>query len=57
MPSSCAGARSSLTGSLRPGPAKELEVCLNGACKREDKSSSDTARELSMDRYSLMTKS
>lgn len=33
---------------------RELEVCLNGVCqKREDKSASDTARELSMDRYSL----
>jgi hypothetical protein len=33
---------------------RELEVCLNGACqKREDNGSSDTARELNMDRYSL----
>ncbi len=33
---------------------RELEVCLNGACqKREDKSASDTAREMIIDRYSL----
>ncbi len=33
---------------------RELEVCLNGACqKREDAGASDTAQELTMDRYSL----
>ena len=33
---------------------RELEVCLNGVCqKREDNSASDTARELTLDRYSL----
>jgi len=33
---------------------RELEVCLNGACqKREDNSTSDTVRELTLDRYSL----
>jgi hypothetical protein len=34
---------------------RELEVCLNGACqKREDNSMSDTAHELTLDRYSLV---
>lgn len=33
---------------------RELEICLNGACqKREDAGASDTAHELTVDRYSL----